>query len=60
MCPYKCGLLEIKIKDNGVGMDEEFLKDVKNPFKTTKTTRKWGLVFPSLKHLQKMLTGNLL
>ena len=45
-------LLEIIIKDNGIGMDEEFLKDVKNPFKTTRTTRKVGLGISLLKPLQ--------
>lgn len=36
-------LMTIKIKDNGCGMDKEFLKDVISPFKTTRTTRKVGL-----------------
>ena len=36
-------LLTIEIIDNGCGMDEDFLKDVLNPFKTTRTTRKVGM-----------------
>lgn len=36
-------LLTINIDDNGCGMSKEFLKDVKDPFKTTRTTRKVGM-----------------
>jgi len=36
-------LLTIEIDDNGCGMSEEFLKEVKDPFKTTRTTRKVGM-----------------
>lgn len=36
-------ILTILIKDDGCGMDAEFLKDVTNPFKTTRTTRKVGM-----------------
>lgn len=35
--------LSISIKDNGCGMDEDFLRTVKDPFKTTRTTRKVGM-----------------
>jgi len=35
--------LSIMIKDNGCGMDEEFLKTVTDPFKTSRTTRKVGM-----------------
>lgn len=35
--------LKIKIKDNGCGMSEEFLKHVKDPFSTTRTTRRVGM-----------------
>mgnify|MGYP004463044567 CR=1 FL=1 len=38
--------LEIAVKDNGCGMSEEFLKRVKDPFTTTRTTRKAGLGIP--------------
>lgn len=39
-------LLTIDINDNGCGMSEEFLKTVKDPFSTTRTTRKVGLGIP--------------
>ncbi|MBO5734344.1 MAG: ATP-binding protein [Clostridia bacterium] len=35
--------LTISIKDNGCGMDKEFLKTVTDPFKTIRTTRKVGM-----------------
>jgi hypothetical protein len=41
-------LFEIKIEDNGKGMDENFVKTIKNPFTTTRTTRKVGLGVPLL------------
>lgn len=44
----KENLLIIKIKDDGCGMSEDFLNDVKNPFKTTRTTRRVGLGIPLL------------
>ncbi len=42
-------LVEIEIKDNGCGMDEEFLLRVTDPFVTTRTTRKVGLGIPLFK-----------
>ncbi|MBR6523572.1 MAG: ATP-binding protein [Clostridia bacterium] len=36
-------LLTIEINDNGCGMSEEFLRKVKDPFVTTRTTRKMGM-----------------
>ena len=35
--------LKIEIIDNGCGMSDEFLKTVKDPFSTTRTTRKVGM-----------------
>lgn len=35
--------LEVSIGDNGCGMDEDFLKQVLDPFRTTRTTRKVGM-----------------
>lgn len=52
-------LLEIEIKDNGVGMDEDFLKDIKNPFKTTRTTRKVGLGISLFEASAKNASGDL-
>lgn len=39
----KKNLLTIDINDNGCGMSKEFLKNVKDPFSTTRTTRKVGM-----------------
>ena len=38
--------LTITIADNGTGMSEEILKAVRDPFTTTRTTRKVGLGIP--------------
>lgn len=38
--------MTIIIKDNGCGMSEEILASVKNPFYTSRTTRKVGLGIP--------------
>jgi len=40
--------LEILIKDNGKGMDKDLVEAIKNPFATTRTTRKIGLGIPLL------------
>jgi len=42
-------LLSIRIKDNGCGMSEEQLKNVEDPFFTTRKTRKVGLGVPFYK-----------
>ena len=42
-------IIYFEIEDNGCGMDEEFLKNVVNPFTTTRTTRKVGLGIPLTK-----------
>ena len=39
-------LLSIKIKDDGIGMSKEFLEKVRDPFTTTRTTRKFGMGIP--------------
>jgi len=41
-------LLEITIKDNGRGMDAAMVKSVKDPFMTTRTTRRVGMGIPLL------------
>lgn len=41
--------LTIKIKDDGKGMDQETVKNVVDPFYTTRTTRKVGLGVPMFK-----------
>lgn len=42
-------LLSITIEDNGCGMTEEQIKNVMDPFYTTRTTRKVGLGVPFFK-----------
>ena len=51
--------LDIEIIDNGCGMEEEFLKDVVNPFRTTRTTRKVGMGLSLLKNACELTGGNL-
>jgi hypothetical protein len=51
--------LEVAIIDNGMGMDEEFLKNVTDPFVTTRTTRKVGLGIPLLKASAQRAGGEL-
>lgn len=43
---FNKNLLTIEIKDDGCGMSKEFLATVKDPFSTTRTTRKVGLGIP--------------
>ena len=50
-------LLTIVIKDDGKGMDEEFLKKVTDPFTTTRTTRKVGMGIPLFKMAAEMAGG---
>ncbi|WP_294579867.1 ATP-binding protein [uncultured Thomasclavelia sp.] len=45
----KQNIIEIKIIDNGKGMDKETLTKVTDPFYTTRTTRKVGLGIPIFK-----------
>lgn len=53
----KNGYLNIKITDDGVGMDKDFLERVTNPFTTTRTTRNVGLGLPLLKQSAEMANG---
>jgi len=39
----KENLLKVTIEDNGCGMDQDFLAQVLDPFRTTRTTRKVGM-----------------
>ena len=52
-------LFEFYIKDNGKGMDEEFLKNVTSPFTTKRTTRKVGLGIPLLKMAAESTGGGI-
>lgn len=45
----EAGMLTITIGDDGCGMSEAFLKDVCDPFSTTRTTRQVGMGLPLYK-----------
>jgi len=49
----------IRVKDNGKGMSEDFLKTVEDPFITTRTTRKIGLGISFLKEAAEMTGGSI-
>ena len=51
------GMMSIKIKDNGKGMDKETLAAVENPFFTSRTTRKVGLGIPLFKQAAEQTGG---
>ena len=50
--------LTITIRDNGKGMDEESVKNVINPFFTSRTTRKVGLGVPFFKQAAEDTGGS--
>jgi hypothetical protein len=52
------GYINIKVKDNGKGMDKELLDSVTNPFTTSRTTRKVGLGIPLMKMAAENAGGN--
>lgn len=52
-------LLEIIIKDNGKGMPKALIDQIKNPFATTRTTRKVGLGIPLLLEACQRCEGDL-
>lgn len=52
------GLLEIAIIDNGKGMTEEQVRNVVDPFYTTRTTRSVGLGVPLFKMEAEMTGGS--
>jgi hypothetical protein len=51
-------LLSLFIKDNGVGMDEETIKKVLDPFYTSKVGKKVGLGVPLLKGTAETTGGS--
>lgn len=51
--------LIITVKDDGCGMDAEFVKKVLDPFTTTRTTRKVGLGLSLLHMAAKQCNGDL-
>ena len=52
-------MLVLEILDNGKGMDEEFVREVTDPFKTSRTTRNVGLGIPLLLQSANMAGGEL-
>lgn len=50
--------LLISIEDNGIGMTDEQMKSVKDPFYTTRTTRNVGLGVPLFKMEAEMTGGS--
>ncbi len=53
------GILTLTIRDDGCGMSEETLKNVVNPFYTTRTTRKVGMGLPLLKLAAEQTGGHI-
>ena len=53
------GMLTLVIKDDGCGMSEETVKNVTDPFYTTRTTRKVGMGIPLLKLAAEQTGGTL-
>lgn len=51
--------LTIMVDDNGSGMDEELLRQVTDPFVTTRTTRRIGLGIPLFKESAERAGGSL-
>ncbi len=55
----KADRLTISIKDNGRGMSSEFLARVRDPFTTTRTTRRVGLGIPMFAEAARACDGDL-
>lgn len=55
----KGNILEIIINDNGKGMPKDLIEQIKNPFATTRTTRKVGLGIPLLLEACQRCNGDL-
>jgi hypothetical protein len=53
-------LYEIIITDNGTGIPDEILKNVTDPFITTRTKRRMGLGLPLLKYHAELTGGKLM
>jgi len=52
-------LVEIVIRDDGRGMEPELLRQVTEPFVTTRTTRKMGMGLPLFQMAAQMADGDL-
>jgi len=53
------GFLNLMVKDNGIGMDQELLQKATDPFVTSRTTRRVGLGLPLLKDSAELAGGKL-
>lgn len=56
---HSADTLTLVFKDDGCGMSPEMVKNVVNPFFTTRTTRKVGLGLPLLKQNAEMTGGSM-
>lgn len=52
-------LFEFSIKDDGTGIPEEIFRDIRNPFTTSRTTRRVGLGIPLLDNTCHQCNGKL-
>ena len=52
-------LLSVEVIDNGIGMDDETVRKVLDPFYTSKTVRRFGLGLPLLSEAAKAANGDL-
>lgn len=52
-------LFEFSIKDDGTGIPEEIFRDIRNPFTTSRTTRRVGLGIPLLDNTCHLCNGKL-
>ena len=55
----KDNIFEFSIQDNGKGIPEELLKDIRNPFTTSRTMRRVGLGIPLLDNTCNICNGKL-
>ena len=53
------GFFLVKLRDDGCGMDEEMARRVRDPFVTTRTTRKVGLGLPFMDMVTQLCGGHL-
>jgi len=51
--------LELRVRDNGRGMDEAMVERVRDPFVTTRTTRRVGMGIPLLEQSAREAGGSL-
>lgn len=56
---FKKDLLTIEIIDDGAGMDKEMIEKIKDPFVTSRTTRRVGLGIPLFKDAAELANGKL-